>query len=272
MREIGKADYFKPELAPVREAGPYDVTIVYFMDYQCPACRKYAPDVTRALNEDRKVRVIYRDTPIFGPRSEEAARVAVASAFQGKHEAMHLALMQSPMPLDEQALQAAAKKAGVDWDRLQRDLKTRSDEIDLQIAWNMELARGAGIAGTPAFIIGDTLANGTLNYEGLKASIADARAQDRSKAAPAIASSSRESVKPVKQTVADPEATSEKAAAPAAATPQPRRAAEALTGAPDSEPAADQKRSLAWSWIAGLAAAFAAMLLFARKRLARGNR
>ena len=104
--EITQADYFKPGLAPVRQAGPYDVTIVYFMDYQCPACRKHTPDVARVLGEDRRVRVIYRDTPIFGPRSEQAARVAIASQFQGKHQAMHAALMAADMPLDEQALRA----------------------------------------------------------------------------------------------------------------------------------------------------------------------
>ena len=246
------------------------------MDYQCPACRKYTPDVTRALNDDRKVRVIYRDTPIFGPRSEEAARVAIASGFQGKHEAMHLALMQSPMPLDEQALEAAAKKAGVDWGRLQRDLEKRSDEIDLQIAWNMELAQGAGIAGTPAFIIGDTLANGTLNYEGLKASIADARASAHAGATPQQSGSERvKSAEPPPQALAvDPEGhANERAAAPVAETPQFRRAAETLTGgeAADAKPTTGDGRGFAWLWGAGFAAAFAAILFVARKRLARGN-
>lgn len=176
--EITKADFFEPGLAPVRQAGPYDVTIVYFMDYQCPACRKHTPDVAKALGEDRRVRVIYRDTPIFGPRSEQAARAAIASQFQGKHQAMHHALMTSAMPLDEQALRAAADKAGVDWDRLQRDLKARSDEIDSVIAWNTELSRAAGVSGTPAFIVGDILADGALDYRGLKAEIADARAKN----------------------------------------------------------------------------------------------
>lgn len=173
--EIDRAAYFKPGLAPVRNIGAYDVTIVYFMDYQCPACRKYTPDVSRALADEPKVRVIYRDTPIFGPRSERAARVAIASQFQGKHEAMHRALMQSDMPLDEEAIRLAAAKAGVDWARLQRDLETHRDDIDLQIAWNGELAQSAGIAGTPAFIIGNVLAAGTLDYKGLRAEIADAR-------------------------------------------------------------------------------------------------
>jgi protein-disulfide isomerase len=183
--EINKAAYFEPGLAPVRVSGPYDVTVVYFMDYQCPACRKWTPDVARAFSEDHRVRVIYRDSPIFGERSREAAKVAIASQFQGKHEAMHSALMASPMPLDDAALKFAAAKAGVDWERLQRDLAERGDQIDLQIAWNMELAQSAGIAGTPAFIVGDVLADGVLDYEGMKGSIADARRENSTRAATA---------------------------------------------------------------------------------------
>ena len=173
--EIEKEDFFREGIAPVRKDSGYDLTIVYFMDYQCPACRKYTPDVARALGEDRKLRVIYRDTPIFGPRSEAAARAAIASQFQGKHQAFHHALMTTKLPLDEAALQSAAKKAGVDWPRLQADLEKRRAEIDRQIATNAALSSATGISGTPAFIIGNGLVDGAMDYDGLKAEIADAR-------------------------------------------------------------------------------------------------
>lgn len=172
---IQKEDFFREGLAPVRKPASYDVTIVYFMDYQCPACRLYTRDVERALAPEPRVRVIYRDTPIFGPRSDAAARAAIATQFQGRHEAMHKALMRSPLPLDDAAIRAAADKAGVDWERLQHDLKTRQDDIDLLIARNFELSLATGIAGTPAFIIGNRLSNGALDYAGLRAEIADAR-------------------------------------------------------------------------------------------------
>jgi predicted DsbA family dithiol-disulfide isomerase len=162
-------------LAPVRKSGPYDVSIVYFMDYQCPSCRQYTPDVARVLKEDRRVRVIYRDTPLLGPKSEEAARAAIASHFQGRHEAFHHALMTTKGSLDETAIRAAAQKAGVDWSRLQRDLQSRADEIDEVITRNLELAAATGIQGTPAFIVGESQSNGALDYKLLKAEIADAR-------------------------------------------------------------------------------------------------
>jgi len=177
--EITKADFFKPVLAPVRSKGAYDLTVVYFMDYQCPVCRAHTDEYARVFREDPKVRVIYRDTPIFGPQSETAARLAIASQFQGKHEAFHLALMHSKGRLTDTAIRQAAAKAGVNWSRLQKDLAAHKTKIDAQIEMNMRLSEAAGISGTPAFVIGDTLADGAYDYAGLKGQIADVRAASR---------------------------------------------------------------------------------------------
>lgn len=173
--EITKESFFEEGLAPVRKSGAYDLTIVYFMDYQCPACRKYTPDVERVLKEDRRIRVIYRDTPLLGPRSDKAALAAIASSFQGRHEAFHHALMMTKGPLDDNAIKSAATKAGVNWSRLERDMVTRREDIDLLIARNFDLATDIGVAGTPAFIVGERQSNGALDYRALKLEIADAR-------------------------------------------------------------------------------------------------
>lgn len=175
--EIAREDFFREGVAPVSKPAAYDVTVVYFYDYQCPACRQYTPGVQKALREDKRVRVIYRDVPIFGPRSEQAAKLAIASRYQGRHDAFHHALMTQKLPLDEPAIRNAANKAGVDWARLQKDAAAHSTEIAAQITRNLALHDAAGIAGTPAFIVNDSLADGALDYNGLKGEIADARAK-----------------------------------------------------------------------------------------------
>lgn len=173
--EISPADFFKPGIAPVRNATGYDLTLVYFMDYQCPVCRANTDDYARVFGEDPKLRVIYRDTPIFGQQSEVAARLAIASRYQGKHEEFHLALMHSKGRLTDDTIREAAKAAGVDWARLQRDLAAHKAEIDAQVARNMALSEAAGISGTPAFVAGDELVDGALDYKGLKEMVADHR-------------------------------------------------------------------------------------------------
>ena len=151
------------------------VTVVEFADYQCPACRKYTPQVSGVFDQDRRLRIIYRDTPIFGPNSTIAARLAIASQFQGRHEAFHRALMIERPPLIEPALRHAAAIARVDWPRLLRDLAAHRAQIDRQIAQNENLSEAAGISGTPAFIVGQSLSNGALTRAALLAEIADAR-------------------------------------------------------------------------------------------------
>lgn len=177
--EITKADFYKPGMAPVRKSPAYDVTVVYFVDYQCPVCRQHTDEYAKVFSEDKKLRVIYRDTPIFGPQSEKAARLAIASQFQGKHEAFHLALMHSKGQLTDQAIREAAAKAGVNWPRLQKDLAAHKAAIDAQIDLNDRLSEAAGISGTPAFVIGDKLADGAYDYAGLKGQIGDVRAEAR---------------------------------------------------------------------------------------------
>lgn len=177
--EITKADFYKPGLAPVRKSATYDVTVVFFLDYQCPVCRQHADEYAKVFAEDKKLRVIYRDTPIFGAMSELAAHLAIASQFQNKHEAFHLALMRSKGRLTESTIRDAAAKAGVNWSRLQKDLAARRSQIDAQIEQNMRLSEAAGISGTPAFVIGDTLADGAYDYAGLKGQIGDVRSAAR---------------------------------------------------------------------------------------------
>lgn len=170
-----RQDYYVLGHAPARALRGADITVIYFFDYQCGACRRFHSDVRSVFDADRKISIIFRDTPIFGPRSYNAARAAIAAKFQAKHGAMHNALMTQPLPLDDEAIRSAAKRAGVDWPLLQKHLARHGKAIDAQIAQNQNLSEAAGISGTPAFIIGNTLSNGALDAKTLRAEIADAR-------------------------------------------------------------------------------------------------
>jgi protein-disulfide isomerase len=177
--QIQKSDFFKPGIAPARVPARYDVTIVYFFDYQCPQCRAYTPDVARVMKEDPRIRWIYRDIPSISPKSRVAARVAIAASFQNRHHAFHHAMMTSKGRLTDATIRAAAARAKVNWPRLQRDLRVRGKAIEALIDHNVALADTAGISGTPAFLVGETLADGALDYRNLKAEIADARKTTR---------------------------------------------------------------------------------------------
>lgn len=166
-------DPVAPEIAP----RGYDVTVVEFQDYNCPVCRRTHAVVKALLASDRKVRFVYRDWPIFGPISEQAARAAIASRWQGRHEALDAELFRGAGKLDAPAIKAAAIRARVDWARLQADLIKHKSQIDALLGRTDRQARAIGLQGTPAFVIGSYLVPGALDLQSMQKIVAEARAR-----------------------------------------------------------------------------------------------
>lgn len=161
--------------APMIAPKGYNSTIVEYVDYQCPACRASRGPLKQLLAEDKKVRLIFRDWPIFGPASEKAARLATAAKYQGKYVQFHDALFEMSRPLDDTKIEAAARKAGVDWGRLQQELEANAQDIEELLARNDEQANMLGLDGTPGFIIGNTQSFGAVTLKDLQEGIALAR-------------------------------------------------------------------------------------------------
>ena len=158
-------------------------TIILFTDYQCPACRSSEAALQAAARRDGKVRIVYKEWPVFGPRSERAARVALASARQGIYPAVHSALMQAPR-MDETALREAVERSGGDWSRLEVDLRGLQAAIEAELARTRTQAFALGLEGTPSYLIGPILVRGALDQRGFARAIAAARAADRKQGRP----------------------------------------------------------------------------------------
>ena len=155
-----------------------DVTVMVFTDYQCPICRAHEPALQAALARDHGLRVVYKDWPIFGEASQQAARLALAADRQGKYRALHDALMHTSRRLDPEGLRATAAEAGIDWTRLQADLAAHTAEFDAQLARHAGEAWSLGIEGTPAYLVGLRLYKGGLGDIALRHAIATARQEN----------------------------------------------------------------------------------------------
>src|SRR3984893_12587989 len=107
-----------------------DITIVEYFDYQCPYCRKLEPELRQVVQDDGKVRLVQKDWPILGEVSVTAARMALASKYQDKYLAPHEALIGVNSKLTEPRIRELLAGAGIDVDRLTRDLATHAQEID----------------------------------------------------------------------------------------------------------------------------------------------
>lgn len=158
--------------SPVSGNPSGDITVVEFFDYRCGYCKKAAGAVTQLQKEDRRVRVIYKDFPILGEASELAAKAALASKAQGKHQAFHEALLASKGEMTKESILTVAGEVGLDTKRLEADMT--KPEWQQVIDRNRTLAKELGISGTPGFIVGTELVPGALDVNGLKELIARA--------------------------------------------------------------------------------------------------
>lgn len=158
--------------SPVSGNPKGEITVVEFYDYRCGFCKKAAPAVTELQKVDPRVRVVYKDFPILGEPSELAAKAALASYAQGKHQAFHEALLESHADMTKESILKIATKVGLDAKRLEADMA--HPKWQGVIAKNRSLARELGISGTPGFIVGNELVPGALDLNGLKELIARA--------------------------------------------------------------------------------------------------
>ena len=150
-----------------------DVTVVEFYDLRCPYCRRMVPVIAELIRRDPNVRIVYKDFPILGPASTLGARALLAAHKQGGYLKLHGVLLTGAPVSDQEGLRAASIRAGLDWDRLQRDMN--DPDIQSRLAANLALGRKLDIQGTPAYVIGDKMLPGAVDIGELVAAIAATR-------------------------------------------------------------------------------------------------
>ncbi|WP_374305641.1 DsbA family protein [Methylocella sp.] len=163
---------------PVGGARDGDLTIVAFLDYNCPYCMKSAAALRDFMRADGRVRLVYKDWPILGPVSEDAARLALAAQYQGKYEAAHEALMSGARKTSAEQARRLLAAAGVDMARLDRDLAARAGEIDAILKRTEKQADAMQFAGTPVYLIGPLLVAAPLDRAGFEDAAREARMRE----------------------------------------------------------------------------------------------
>ncbi len=154
-----------------------DVTFVEFFDYNCGYCKRAMADMLDLMKSDPKLKVVLKEFPVLSEGSVEAAKVAVAVRMQDptgkKYLDFHQKLLGGRGVADKARAMAAAKDAGLDTARIEKDLA--SPEIKATIEENMKLAEEMGLNGTPSYVIGKQIVVGAVGLEGLKEKISTAR-------------------------------------------------------------------------------------------------
>ena len=168
-----RGEVFDDPASPVGGNPQGDVTIVEFFDYRCPYCKQVQPTLQKLLDQDRKLRFVYKEMPVLGAPSVTAAHAALAARLQGKYEHFHSAMMATKGQITDEVVYQVAGSVGLDVDRLKRDMT--APEIEQAVKANLALAKALDIRGTPGFIIGEHVVPGAIDLDALKDLVADAR-------------------------------------------------------------------------------------------------
>src|SRR5271168_848134 len=154
-----------------------DVTFVEFFDYNCGYCKRAMSDMMDLMKSDPKLKVVLKEFPVLSQGSVEAAQVAVAVRMQDptgkKYLEFHQKLLGGRGAADKARALAAAKDAGLDMARIEKDMA--SPEAKATIEENFKLAEDMGMNGTPSYVIGKEVVVGAIGLDGLKEKIGLAR-------------------------------------------------------------------------------------------------
>jgi protein-disulfide isomerase len=165
-----RAQVETPFASSWKGAAKPDVTLVEFFDYACPYCKASNPYVDRLIQEDKGLRVVYRELPILGQDSVIAARLSLQASKVGRFAQFHDALWAAGRPAPD-TITKAAQAAGIP------STPPNDPVAEQELKSNFQLAGKLGATGTPLFVVGDKVMNGAVGYDTLKQAIADARSK-----------------------------------------------------------------------------------------------
>ena len=158
LRRAARARVAADPLAAIHPEGAGIPPVTFFTAGGCPLCPRLFERLT-----DLGVRPALRPLALFGPASERAARAIIAAGrLRGPAAAarLHDSLVGTAFRTDDPFIGAVAAEQGLDPGALLAEMDAPGTAAAL--AENHALFAALGLPGTPAVVVGDTLAVGLL--------------------------------------------------------------------------------------------------------------
>jgi Na+/H+ antiporter NhaA/predicted DsbA family dithiol-disulfide isomerase len=175
---VDLADPVDPAQDHIR--GPVDapVTVLEYGDFECPYCGQAEPVLRELLRDFGDVAYVWRHLPLndVHPSAQQAAEAAEAAAEQGAFWEMHDLLLERQDALGFRDLVGYAAELGLDVDRFEEDLRTRSGSG--RVARDVDSADLSAVSGTPTFFINGLRHYGAYDIATLSAAVKAARARE----------------------------------------------------------------------------------------------
>lgn len=150
---------------PVYGSEDAPVVIIEFSDFNCPYCGRFARETLPLLREnyEGRVRFVYRDFPILGDSSLQAAIAAECANDQGAFWEFHDFLFEHQSNLSQATFVRFAEELELNIEQYttcQNDTSTRNEVLADATA-----AQRLGASGTPTFFINGRPIVGAQPYE-----------------------------------------------------------------------------------------------------------
>lgn len=159
--------------------GPADapVTIVEYVDFECPHCRAAHKLLDEIRAEYPDFRLVVRHFPITSihPHAQAAAEAAEAAGAQGKFWEMHDLLFAHQDRLGDDDLHGYAQQLNLDLARFDRELADQTYQRRVKQSFRNGITDG--VNGTPTIFINDVRYDGPRDYETFQAVIKEVAAQ-----------------------------------------------------------------------------------------------
>lgn len=151
------------------------VTVVEFFDYHCGFCKRFFPEIVKLIQDDKDVRVVFKEFPILSVDSNLASKAALAvhSVAPDKYFDYHILLMNSKSEFTQPMLTDYAKQLGIDEAAFKKAFE--DPVLGKQLDANKELADSLDITATPTIVVGTEVMPGAITYETLKQKVEAAR-------------------------------------------------------------------------------------------------
>jgi len=139
------------------------VTLVEFLDLQCPFCAQFhkaaLPELKRKYIDTGKVRLAVMDLPLESHAyAVPAAAFAWCAGKQGKYWEAHNAIVDSNSVATPETLKDIASR--INLGRAKLDQCSASSDTLHQVNQEAATARSIGVIGTPTFLLGRTTPSG----------------------------------------------------------------------------------------------------------------
>ena len=154
---VNPAQIYDIEIAHSFVQGKKDasVTIVEFVDFQCPFCAKFHPPIVQVLKEyPNQVSYVVKNFPLsFHPQARSAAKAALAAGEQGKYFEVADLILENNQDLSEAKFEEFAKKLGLNGKKFLNDYKEKDAQWEKIIEEDIALGNSINVGGTPTFFI-----------------------------------------------------------------------------------------------------------------------